>query len=269
MTSHLDPRTHRVLSGVSRVAVLEAIRASADPLDAPTIAERVGLHPNTVRSHLDRLAEVGLVTSEPERRATPGRPRLLFRAVPTRPSADADSYRLLAGILAGGIGVSGSPREVAAEAGRRWGEQAAVPDAGPSDPVAGLVALLEEIGFAPATPADPDPADSDPADSDPAAPATVIELHRCPFGDVVREHQEVVCSVHLGLMQGALDRMHAPASVTLLPFVRPGVCSARIGTGRIGAGRIGAGRTGTGRVRTERPDTQPADAEPAGAEAAG
>src|SRR5665811_235363 len=76
----IDSRTHRLLAGVSRVAVLEALRVNAGSLDVQTIAEQVGLHTNTVRAHLDQLIEAGLVESAVQERTTPGRPRLLFRA---------------------------------------------------------------------------------------------------------------------------------------------------------------------------------------------
>ena len=61
-----------MLSGASRVAVLEVVRASAGPLDAQAIAEQVGLHANTVRSHLDQLTKADLVESEVQVRTSPG-----------------------------------------------------------------------------------------------------------------------------------------------------------------------------------------------------
>ena len=57
----IDSRTHRVLAGVSRVAVLQALRLNAGLLDVQTIAEQVGLHTNTVRSHLDQLMDLSLI----------------------------------------------------------------------------------------------------------------------------------------------------------------------------------------------------------------
>ena len=99
----IDSRTHRVLAGVSRVAVLEALRVNAELLDVQTIAEQVGLHTNTVRSHLDQLMDAGLVESEVQDRKTPGRPRLLFRATATPGAGAEDSYKILAEVLASGI----------------------------------------------------------------------------------------------------------------------------------------------------------------------
>ena len=70
---------HRALGDVSRVRILEVLKQG--PLDVPTLSERVGLHPNTVRSHLEILGEAGMVTSGPEKRDRPGRPRVVYRAV--------------------------------------------------------------------------------------------------------------------------------------------------------------------------------------------
>jgi len=226
----LDARTHRVLSGISRVAILEILRATDVALDVPAIAAQVGLHPNTVRSHLDRLVEVGLAAETVEARVRPGRPRLFFHATAPAVEVPEDSYRLLAGLLAGGLaGDAPSGAAAAAEAGRRWGRQVAEADSGPTDvesesgpgtPVGRIVQILDEVGFEPRLAGTGDAGD---------AGDVVIELHRCPFLDVARDHSGVVCSVHRGLMEGALERLHAPGvGVTLEPFARPGVCLAHL-----------------------------------------
>ncbi|MCR6491066.1 metalloregulator ArsR/SmtB family transcription factor [Cellulomonas sp. P24] len=243
----IDAQTHRVLSGVSRVAVLEALRTSAEPLDVQAIADAVGLHPNTVRSHLDQLVDAGLAVRAAQLRTTPGRPRLLFRAVP--PSTDVESegaYRMLARVLASSIDGQtrrtddAAPGSVAAEAGRRWGHQSVEVDVDSTarseadqdsgdhlDAVGRIVALLDEVGFAPRL-REPSTATAESQDPAPGSvTATVIELHECPFRDVAVDHSDVVCGVHLGLIQGALDQMlTTPVSVRLEPFVSPRLCLA-------------------------------------------
>ena len=223
----IDSRRHRVLSGVSRVAVLEVLRASDAPLDVPTIAERVGLHANTVRSHLDQLVEAELVDSQVQVRTSPGRPRLLFSAVTPPTGATEESYKLLAEILADGIhDGEADPGSLAAEAGRRWGHEIELRgDAGTSPldsarAVDRVVALLGDVGFAPTIGEASGRGSSEAPDT-----ATVVELHACPFYDVARAHPDVVCAVHLGLIEGALDRMQAPpVAVRLEPLVRPDLC---------------------------------------------
>jgi len=78
-----------------------------------------------------------------------------------------------------------------------------------------LVQLLAELGF------EPEPADG---------PRTrEIRLRHCPFQNLAEQHGEVICSVHLGLMQGALSAMRAPVTVDRLdPFVEPDLCVAHL-----------------------------------------
>jgi len=220
-----------VLSGASRVAVLEVLRSSDGPMDVPAIAELVGLHGNTVRSHLDQLVEAGLVESDVQVRTTPGRPRLLFCAV-TAPAAKTEgSYKLLAEILAKGIhDGEPEPGSVAAEAGRRWGHEIELRGGLSAEPidsvraVARVVALLGDVGFAPTIGEVRGPGPGEARDT-----ATVIEVHACPFYDVAREHPDVICAVHLGLIQGALDQMQAPpVALRLEPLVRPDLCLVHI-----------------------------------------
>lgn len=213
----IDPRTHRALAGASRVRVLEHLRAHTAAMTAAEIANGVGLHPNTVRLHLDQLADAGLVTRDVEARTTPGRPRALFAAVvPEARPADGedDGYRALAGVLAAQLERS-SPRaaEDAARAGRAWGrtltERRDVPD--PAAATGHLVRLMDRLGFAP------------------SASGSSIQLHRCPFRQVAEEHSAVVCGVHLGLMQGALDNLGAPLRADRLePFRTPDLCLAHL-----------------------------------------
>jgi predicted ArsR family transcriptional regulator len=57
-----------------------------------------------------------------------------------------------------------------------------------------------------------------------------IWLRHCPFREVAEAHRDVVCAVHLGLMQGALAEMRAPLTADRLePFVEPSLCVARLG----------------------------------------
>ena len=218
-------RTHRALSSRVRTRMLAVLRDEPD-LDAASLAERLQLHVNTVRTHLNVLEEAGLVRPVVEERDRPGRPRLLYRAA-ARPNdgaatGDTDGYRFLAGVLASYLGATSEDTATAAEqAGTAWGRY--VVDAPPpfspvtpDDAVDRLVAMLEQYGFAPEL-----------DDSDPAAPRLL--LRRCPFLDVAREHQEVVCSVHLGLMRGALDEMGVEVEAQdLIPWAEPDVCVSHL-----------------------------------------
>lgn len=218
-----DPETltHRALSDPKRARILRVLRASEEPLDTQEVAGRMGLHPNTVRFHLDQLAEAGLVVREPEDRDRPGRPRILYRAGEA-PPGEGEGYRFLARILAGYVeSTAEDPGAVAEEAGRAWGRYLAERPApfqqvSPEEALRHILELLTELGF------DPEPAA--------AAGSAEIRLHRCPFLEVAQERSEVVCGVHLGLMRGVLEELGEPITATALePFVEPSLCIARFG----------------------------------------
>lgn len=212
---------NRALSGESRVRILEALRRERRALDARELSTRVDLHPSTVRFHLQALEDAGLVDRTVERRGRPGRPRVAYVAlVPDDPVESAERYLLLSRVLASSIARSVvDPAALAREAGREWGRAiareggAAVP-LSMEEAVRALMAMLEDLGFAPEVGAD--------------GPEPSIWLRRCPFRDVAETNPDVVCSVHLGLMQGALSTWRAGLRAeSLEPFVEPGLCCAR------------------------------------------
>jgi predicted ArsR family transcriptional regulator len=91
--------------------------------------------------------------------------------------------------------------------------------------------ILDEIGFVPEL-ADSKPAHAEAtyAEATHAESGREIRVRHCPFLEVAEEHREVVCAVHLGLMQGALAEMRAPVTAErLAPFVEPSLCVATLG----------------------------------------
>lgn len=217
-----DTRVHRALGDPSRVRILELLRAARRPLDASELAARVGLHANTVRSHLRILAEARLVSARPEERTRPGRPRLVYAATPEGVSHEERAgYRLLAEILASYLAASAKDSSDHAEAaGRAWGRylvdrRPPFAPGTPDEDVLAIVRLLEEFGF-------------DPTLQPDESGHTVLMQH-CPFGEVADHYRKIVCSVHLGLIQGALAELGAHVEADeLRPFVRPGVCAAHL-----------------------------------------
>lgn len=212
---------HQVLASASRRAVLDLLRSRAQPLGVGEVAEHVGLHLNTVRSHLDLLVESGYALRHSEAPSGPGRPRVVYEA--TAAPEGEGSYRLLAEMLVQYLAANSEhPGDAAAEAGRSWavaarrgqngrrGRQPAVATPVAQDAaVNDLVRMLGDIGFAPEVSAD----------------GTSIYLHRCPFREMARSQPDVVCGAHLGMIRGALAELDAPVAATrLLPFVEPGLC---------------------------------------------
>ena len=83
------------------------------------MALRLSLHPNTLRPHLRRLEEAGLVASETEPGTTVGRPQTLYTVV-ERDGPEGRDYRLLADILAGLL-TGRRARDRAQAQAREWG----------------------------------------------------------------------------------------------------------------------------------------------------
>jgi predicted ArsR family transcriptional regulator len=209
--------------GQSRAHVFDLLRAAGSPAGVQEIADRAGLHPNTARFHLDALVDAGLAARAPKKRTTPGRPSMAYRAVEGGGPAGRRRYRLLAEMLTSLIaGVMPKPGEAAAEAGREWGrylteQPPPYQRLGAGEAVERLTATLEEIGFAPEAVAD--------------RTRYQLRLRRCPFREVAENHQDVVCQLHLGLMQGALAQMRAPVTADRLePFAEPSLCIAYLAT---------------------------------------
>ena len=205
--------------GESRARVLDLLRAAGGPLGVQEIAEQAGLHPNTARFHLDALVDASLAAREPQPRETPGRPSMVYRVTEADGPTGQRRYRLLAEILSSMIaGVMPDPGEAAEEAGREWGrylteQPPPFQRVNAGEAMERLTEALAEIGFAP--------------EVVPEDEGYRLRLHQCPFREVAERHQGVVCSLHLGLMQGVLEQLRAPVTADrLLPFAEPSVCIA-------------------------------------------
>ncbi len=205
-----------------RHEVLAVLRASRAALSADDVAREAGLHLNTARVHLDALVKAGLAERTSEPRKGPGRPRLLYSAHGPLPGQRA--FPLLAEMLTGLVSRLDDGATLATEAGREWGRHLLE---GPppsrhidaADATEELHELMDRLGFRP--------------EQLPAEEATDFEvemmLRNCPFREVAEEHTAVVCGLHLGIMQGALQQLRAPVEVTSLdPFVTPHTCAAQL-----------------------------------------
>lgn len=202
--------------GRRRSEVLACLREADGPATVAAVAERTGLHVNTARFHLDGLVSQGRAERRTEGRDSPGRPRVLYTAAPD--GTGPRSYRLLARMLTSLVASLDRDGSGAADAGRAWGQHL-VERAAPMErldedaALHRLHTLLDDVGFEPET--RPDSAE--------------VRIHHCPFLEVAQDHPEVVCALHRGLMEGALDELDAPVGVQdLEPFVTPRLCVARL-----------------------------------------
>ena len=210
-----------------REQLLESLRASSEPRTVLDLADELGVHVNTVRFHLDALTRAGRVEQLIGPAKGPGRPPVLFRARRRMDPRGPTNYELLAGVLVDHLAsTSSEPARAANELGHHWASRQ-----GGDRPAQGrgrgrvtrgealtsLTRMLDDLGFRPEPP-------TGPRDR-------TIRLRHCPFLELVDEagRAEVVCSLHLGLMRGALESEHAPVTVDRLePFVEPDLCVAHL-----------------------------------------
>jgi predicted ArsR family transcriptional regulator len=205
-----------------RREVLRLLRASEKPLSIQSIADALGVHPNTVRFHLDVLVGDGQVEQVAPGRKGPGRPPLMFQAVRQMDRGGTRHYRMLAEILTTALVGERNSGAKALAAGRAWGLGMETPrdgDAGDEESIEHLVEMLDELGFAP--------------ERRTANGEQQIGLRHCPFLELAETRTAVVCPVHLGLMQGAMEAQGATVTVDRLEaFVESDLCLAHLTAAR-------------------------------------
>lgn len=214
--------------GASRGEVLRALQSAATPLGVEELSRIVGLHTNTVRFHLDGLSELGLVRAAREPDGVsgrgPGRPRMTYEATALALRAGPRNYGLLAAALANSLAAQAAdPVGAARHSGEAWGRTLAQPASSRSSSPRStarrqLFEVLDQMGFYP--------------EPYPKRQPREIRIHNCPFREVAETNQEVVCAIHLGMMQGLLAALDAPFDVSRLDaFVTPGMCVAHLTEG--------------------------------------
>ena len=193
----------KALGDDTRFAIYQALAQSSAPRSASELAERLALHPNTVRPHLDRMREAGLVEVEPIHRGTVGRPQLRYSLAPGAPGLgfDPPAHTLLAGLLAALAEQLGGDGLDAANLGRRWGTDATGRRQSGRGCLAALVAELDRLGF--------DPVQSElgrgGATALPVGGRRVrVDFLHCPFRELAEAYPELVCSLHRGIVEGVV-----------------------------------------------------------------
>lgn len=171
------------LANRSRRRVFDAINDAHRPIGVSELALICGIHPNTVRLHLERLVSCGLVTQAPGGlRRRPGRPPHRYVATVGAAADEAGTYRHLAGVLAKAVREGTSARE----AGRAM--VASIDEVGGPDAV---VSAMAAAGFRPVL--------------ETSGERTEVVLRACPFADIAAEDPETICQLHLGMAEAVAD----------------------------------------------------------------
>lgn len=205
MTEPAPIEVHKVLADDTRYRLYRYLRLSGRPVPIRELAARMSLHPNTLRPHLRRLEEVGLVSSEARKGPGVGRPQVVYEALELEAREGRD-FRLLADILAGLV-TGARQRERARGLAHEWGSYLigrSVPKPGSRRYQGPNLALLQEAlaeaGF-------------DPRFRRQGAARVDIALRDCPFRELLDEHRDLVCSVHEGLLRGMLESCRPPLAM--------------------------------------------------------
>ena len=203
----------KALGDNTRYAIYLELARAASPLSTGDIAEALDLHPNTVRPHLERMRDVGLLDVESDSRGAVGRPQHRYSLAAEAPSLglEPSAFRLLARLVADVAARAGLTGDDVAEVGREHGRLAAdgrlAGNAGASGGAPGgaadgaaaercLLALtheLAELGF-------------DPVVGQDGLAATVAFTH-CPFRELAEAYPGVVCHLHRGIVEGFVESM--------------------------------------------------------------
>ena len=171
-----------------RDRVLALVRDSLEPLDAPLIAQALGIHITTARFHLNALIDDGLVEGTWLPSETVGRPRKGYVARDNDPTAP-----VLAALLAQLGDTAAARQRKAVAAGRLWADSLTgidTPGTELPDPVTIVTTTLTRLGFQVS-----------------AAVSSFgtheIRMCNCPLRRIAQDSPEIV----IGLQQGMIERI--------------------------------------------------------------
>jgi predicted ArsR family transcriptional regulator len=180
------------LSQPTRARVFALLGELRRPASTEELATQLGLHPNGVRLHLERLLDEGLVSRRRERQAR-GRPRDAWSISPdAQPGGDPPSgYASLSRWLVQALVTSGARIDDMEATGRLIGRGLASDHPG-SEGEQMLFDTLTTLGFQP---------EREPG----SAERVVYRLRNCPYRQAVHERQPLVCALHKGLTSGLVE----------------------------------------------------------------
>jgi len=215
-----DLEVHKALADDTRYRLYRYVGLAGRPVSIREMSRRLGLHPNTLRPHLRRLEEAGLVTREIRKTASVGRPQTAYSIRHSEDEQGRD-YRLLAEMLCGVVRTT-RQREQARELARQWGSYLVAqggPKPGVRLPARRNLALLQEAmaraGFEPRFRRLP-------------GSAVEVTLRDCPFRELADDHRDLVCTLHRGLIEGMLAGLKPPLGLKeFKPFAERSLCRLR------------------------------------------
>jgi len=208
----------KALGDNTRYAIYLELARSPSPLATAQVAETLGLHPNTVRPHLERMRDVGLLQVTVDAQGTVGRPQHRYSLAPDAPALgfEPPAFPVLARMLLQLAASAGLSSADAVEAGRDQGAMGARRPERTGPCAAALTAELAELGF------DPEAVTEDDS--------STIAFTRCPFRELAEANPDLVCGLHRGLVEGFVDARGDGTVVDFHDLVHRIPCQVEIAT---------------------------------------
>ena len=206
----------KALGDNTRYAIYLELARSPLPLSTAEIAEMLDLHVNTVRPHLERMRDVGLLDVRSEASGGVGRPQHRYSLAADAPALglEPSPFPMLANVLLEAAHEAGLEPSDLIEAGRgqgcadarAWGEGA--------DALEALIVEQARLGF------DPEAVDLDDG--------AVIAFAHCPFRALAERHPDLVCSLHRGLVEGLVAELGGAEIVSFHSLVDRAPCQVEV-----------------------------------------
>ena len=185
------------LQDPTRRGILLAFYADPSPRCIDEVAAAAGVHRTVAFGHLERLVTLGFLGTS-QRRGLPGKPAKLYRLVagPLELHHPARQFAALAGMLAEGLQDFGDPGVAAAhQAGRRHGRALGLPrESGAGDTADALLPLTLLGG-------------------DYVVEGDRVLARNCIFQEACARAPQVICHLHAGMIEGALEAAGTPHDV--------------------------------------------------------
>lgn len=206
------------LADPARRALYRYVVAAAGPVGRDQAAADVGLPRHTVKFHLDRLVEEGLLETEYRRlsgRRGPGagRPAKLYRRSDREieVSLPERHYDLAGRILADAVDSAPAALDAVADAAVREGRRLAAAT-GPAPRLADAARALGDLGY------------------EPRVEGERVVLGNCPFHALAQEHTALVCGMNVGLLDAMLKEWGTEGTCAVLDPA-PGRCCVTLEPG--------------------------------------
>lgn len=201
------------LGDPTRRAIYIAVRESADPLTASTVAELFDIHTNVARHHLDILSTEGYVKEGLRRshgESGAGRPAKTYEATTKEVTVHfaPRRFEMLTEMLFKVLDelAPANVSEVAEKVGRAYGEQLASEIGAPEDPgydeaVQAVASAMTGLGFS----------------MDPDIEGQRLLTSHCPFGETAVTHSDVICSLDRGIVAGLFGALGTLCNPVVIP----------------------------------------------------